>query len=275
MLVKFVPTRLRHRARVAGLSSSMILDHDSKCVPAASKRGTRKFVDDAAWRPIGKALRLSTRAKGEQDPRLVTSIFALANFGFAGDRHASSRSPRQLLVAGSPAYERFDMAPGTLRENVLIDFPTDKLRSGNLLRIGDVTLWMTFQCEPCSLLERRKPGLVKTIRTQRGMLARVLVGGELREGEPVFMANSRLPVMSDDWRDRVLTVVESIPYGKYITYRELADLAGVATAYCRAFPKILGRLPSARANRVRSASADGPGEQWDGATLYEHSHGTP
>ena len=227
---------------------------------------------EAGWQPIGSLKSLYIRVGKEPAPRLVTSVQAIADFGLAGDKHASPRSPRQLLLAGSIAYQRWGLPPASLRENLLIDFSTERLGSGDLVRIGtEVILWMTFLCEPCSLLERRCPGTLKTIGANRGMLARVLRGGVLRQGDAVAVCRSRAPMFSDDWQDRVLHVARAVPEGFRISYRQLAEMAGVHTSYCRAFPRVLSRLPAAVANRVKSEANMTGVPIWSGAELFDIS----
>lgn len=223
-----------------------------------------------AWQSIGSVRGLRYRVAKEPAPRTVSQVQAIENYGLAGDRHARTHSPRQLLVASEVAYRRFNLPDAALRENLLVDFVTEDLRSGDLLRIGpEIVLWLTFHCEPCSLLDRHSPGILKTIGLHRGMLARVLRGGTMRDGDEISLARSSIPAMSNDWDARVLRVVRAVPRGQYITYRQLAELAGVATAYCRAFPKVLSRLPPDVANRARSAASSSSSQQWSGNELFD------
>ncbi|MEO8390721.1 MOSC domain-containing protein [Polaromonas sp.] len=224
------------------------------------------------WRTVGVVRDLHTRVGKEPAPRRVSSLQVLANYGIVGDRHASPTSPRQILLAGEIAYRRFRLPEAALRENLLVDFSMDLLRSGDLLRIGsDVILWVTFQCEPCSLLERRCPGTIKSIGPERGMLARVLRGGVVLDGDTVSLTSSPIPAMSNDWQTRILKVARAVPPKHYIGYRQLAELAGVANAYCRAFPRVLARLPAEIGGRVLSASAVTSEHLWDGADLFDTS----
>lgn len=226
----------------------------------------------AAWQPLGMLESLYIRVNKEPAPRPVTTVQAVADFGLAGDRHASPLSPRQLLLAGSPAYERAGLPPASLRENLRVDFSTAQLNSGDLVRIGsEAILWMTFVCEPCNLLERRCPGTLKTIGPDRGMLARVLRGGELRAGDEIAVCRGAAPVFSDDWQQRVLHVARAVPEGFWISYRQLAQMAGVHTAYCRAFPRVLSRLPAEVARRVGGDAARGGALSWSGAGLFDLS----
>ncbi|MET3465619.1 MOSC domain-containing protein [Variovorax atrisoli] len=225
---------------------------------------------DRSWQKIGSVRGLRYRVAKEPAPRPASQVQAVENYGLVGDRHAHMHSPRQLLIASEDAYQRFDLPEAVLRENLLVDSPTRALCSGNLLRIGrDVVLWLTFHCEPCSLLDRHSPGILKTIGLHRGMLARVLRGGTMRNGDEISLARSSIPTMSNDWDARVLNVVRAVPTGQYITYRQLADLAGVATAYCRAFPRVLSRLPPEVASRARGAANSLPGPQWSGSELFD------
>ena len=228
---------------------------------------------DPSWQYVGSVQAVYSRISKEPEPRRQIRVDAMANYGIVGDRHASPHSPRQLLIAGDAVYERFGLHEATLRENLRVDFSTANLRSGDLLRIGsDVVLWLTFYCEPCSLLERRHAGIVKTIGKHRGMLARVLRGGSIGVGDKVLFNRASIPAISDDWQTRVLSVACAVPAGHYIVYRQLAEMAGVANAYCRAFPKVLSRLPVEVSSRVVGAANALPGPRWNGAELFDVSH---
>jgi MOSC domain-containing protein YiiM len=226
-----------------------------------------------AWQSIGSVQAVYSRVAGEPAPRRLTRVEAIAGYGVVGDRHACPHSPRQLLVAGDAAYRRFALPEATLRETLRIDFATTDLRSGDLLRIGpDVVLWLTFHCEPCSRLERRRAGLLATIGEHRGMLARVLRGGPLAGGDDVSLARAALPAMSEDWRARVIGVARAVPAGHHIAYRQLAEMAGVASAYCRAFPKLLSTLPVEVSSRIVAAASALPGPRWNGAGLFDAAY---
>lgn len=228
---------------------------------------------NVSWQRIASVQAVYARAPKQAEPRRLPRVETMARYGIVGDRHASPHSPRQLLIAGDVAYKQFRLPEATLRENLRIDCSTADLRSGDLLRIGcEVVLWLTFHCEPCSLLERRHPGTVKAIGQHRGILARVLRGGVVGDGDDVSLARAVLPAMSDDWQTRVLNVACAVPAGHFIAYRQLAEMAGVANGYCRAFPKVLSRLPANVSSRVVSASSMLPGPRWDGAGLFDLAH---
>lgn len=224
------------------------------------------------WSPAGQVLALYQRVAKEPAPRRVTQVQAVAHYGLVGDKHALPHSPRQLLLADVATYQDFHLPEAALRENMLIDFSAADLASGTLLRIGaEVVLWITFHCEPCSLLERRCPGTLKAIGQRRGVLARVVRGGVVQQGDAICTAASGMPAISGDWQARVLWVAQSVPAGQHISYRLLAEMAGVASGYCRAFPKVLARLAPEVASRVHSAASAQPGPTWNGAELFDTS----
>ena len=100
------------------------------------------------------------------------------------------------------------------------------------------------------------------------MLARVLTGGTIRTGDPVQVLERRLPAWSDDWRERVVQVLDAVPEGRVLAYRDLARLAGIQSTYCRAFPRLLAKLGARYAGRAVAAAAMPSLPRWDGAGLY-------
>jgi alkylated DNA nucleotide flippase Atl1 len=100
------------------------------------------------------------------------------------------------------------------------------------------------------------------------MLARVVRGGMVRVGDCVAAVPGRAPAFSDEWQKRVLHVARAVPEGCRIGYRQLAELAGVSTAYCRAFPRVLSSLPEQVARRIGRAGEAANGPSWSGAELF-------
>lgn len=194
----------------------------------------------------------------------------MADQGLLGDRYANRLSPRQVLLAGIDAYRDLQLPPSTLRENLLIDGPTASLPSGSLLRIGpEVVLWITFQCEPCARLEQCRPGVVKALKGRRGTLARVLQGGMLRVGDAICQGPAPIPPLSDDWKGRIVDIVRRIPAGKRVGYGQLAELAGVAKGYCRAFPRVLSQWCPDMAERAQAGVVTHAQERWEGTELFD------
>jgi hypothetical protein len=221
---------------------------------------------------IGRIEALAVRANLAAPPTRVDGVRAIAGLGLDGDVHADPLSPRQLLLAGTDAYDAFALPPHALRENLLVDLDTARLASGTVLQVGEqVLLRLMFQCEACGHLDARRPGLSTRIGTRRGMLARVLRGGHIVPGDRVRTAGPPLPAWSDDWRERIVHVLDALPPRSVITYKRLAQLAGVASSYCRAFPGIIARLGPFYAGRAVPTQSDIALPRWDGRELFEHA----
>jgi MOSC domain-containing protein YiiM len=221
---------------------------------------------------IGRIEAVALRTSLAALPQRTGEALALAAHGLAGDVHADPLSPRQLLLAGSAAYAALDLPAHALRENLLLDVDTAALRSGAVLRIGrDVLLRLMFQCEACGRLDVLRPGLARAVGTRRGMLARVVEGGTIRPGDRVRDLGPLLPDWPDDWRARVVRVLEAVPSGQVVEYRQLARLAGIASTYCRAFPTVLRRLAPALAERAQPARGAAGRTLWRGDGLFGHA----
>ena len=217
---------------------------------------------------MAKVIALALRAPGTLVPMQVPAVTALAGLGLEGDRHCDSRSPRQVLLAGAVVYDELNLPPFALRENLLLDLDTAGFSSGTLLRIGaDAVFRLSFQCEACGALDRQRPGLARAVGRRRGILARVLKGGLIREGDTVELLEERMPALSDDWRERVVRVLDTLPAGMVVEYAELARLAGVQSSYCRAFPRLLAaRGLGEKAVPARSASRV---PRWNGGYPFD------
>jgi hypothetical protein len=197
----------------------------------------------------------------------VDAVQALADTGLAGDRHADPLSPRQVLLASAAVYADLALRAQALGENLLLDLDTAALSSGTVLQVGDaVRLRLMFQCEACGYLDAHKAGVAARIGRRRGMLARVLAGGEILPGDRIRDLGHLLPAWSDDWRERVARVLCAVPDGMVLTYAQLARLAGVQSTYCRAFPRLVKSL--GLAGKAVSAQAAAGLQIWDGRGLF-------
>jgi hypothetical protein len=221
---------------------------------------------------IGRIEALALRPSLAAPPVRVDGVRAIAYQGLDGDVYADPLSPRQLLLAGTDAYDAFALPPLALRENLLVDVDTSRLASGTVLQVGDsVLLRLMFQCEACGHLDAHRPGLSTRIGTRRGMLARVQRGGEIRPGDRIRTAGGLLPAWSDDWRERIVHVLDTLPPASVITYKRLAQLAGVASSYCRAFPGMIARLGPRYAGKAIPSQLDIALPRWDGHGLFDHA----
>jgi hypothetical protein len=213
---------------------------------------------------------LAFRSARGAAPAAFERMRLCAGLGVDGDAHADPSSPRQLLLASASVYEEFKLPPHALRENLLLDFDTACLASGTVLQIGgQVRLRMMFQCEACGQLDRVQPRLAQRLGNRRGMLARVLAGGTIYLGDPVVNLGLLAPAWSDDWRERVRRVLDAMPAGCVVDYRNLARLAGIQSSYCRAMPNLLKRFGAPYAAKALSSQAAPDLPRWHGEGLFD------
>lgn len=219
---------------------------------------------------LGHIRALSLRPDRRAPPVAVGEMVAVAGRGLDGDVHADAVSPRQLLLASEATYRSFDLPAHALRENMLVDIDTASLSSGTVLQLGDqVRLRLMFQCEACGQLDLTRRGLAAALGNRRGMLARVIEGGTIRTGDPILQLDECMPPWSDDWRERVMMVLDAVPNGAVVDYARLARLAGIQSSYCRAFPRLLARLGGQYAARAVPARTPNALPRWDGEGLFD------
>lgn len=113
----------------------------------------------------------------------------IANLGLEGDRHARANKRRQILLIEQETLDEFALGIGDVKENfTTTGIELMGLPAGSRLRLGsDAILELTQACEPCQRMEELRPGLREMIRYRRGMLARVVSGGEVRVGDTIAL----------------------------------------------------------------------------------------
>jgi MOSC domain-containing protein YiiM len=111
---------------------------------------------------------------------------AVADHGLDGCAHARPGGKRQVLFASSEHLEAVGVDPGRIRENFTVDgADVQSWPVGQRLRIGEAVFEVTMVCDPCERMEAIRPGLRGELEGRRGMLARVLEGGEVAVGDEV------------------------------------------------------------------------------------------
>ncbi|HEX8530818.1 MAG TPA: MOSC domain-containing protein [Cytophagales bacterium] len=127
----------------------------------------------------------------------LPEVEAVAGRGLAGDHYkgnpASNRHVTLIqaehLAAVAAFLGRADLDPGLVRRNLVV-------RGLNLLAlkdrqfyVGDTLLEMTGACHPCSQMEDiLGEGGYNAMRGHGGITARILRGGTIRVGDPVYAA---------------------------------------------------------------------------------------
>jgi len=116
----------------------------------------------------------------------LSSAAAVADRGFSGCAHAHAASKRQILLVDRETLEAMNLQPGIIRENITTDgLNVNGLPVGQRLRVGAALLEVSAACTPCDQMEKVRPGLRREIYGRRGMLCRVIEGGEIRVGDPI------------------------------------------------------------------------------------------
>ena len=123
----------------------------------------------------------------------LDTVRAIENRGLEGDRHAMPDSSRQVLLLEAETLERYDVPIGAIRENITTrGIELMSLKQSTRLQIGEAIFETTKECTPCSMVDDVRMGLREVLQGQRGMLARVVRGGEIRVGDEIkVMADSK------------------------------------------------------------------------------------
>jgi len=123
----------------------------------------------------------------------VDSVDAEAGGGLVGDRYKGGSGKRGVTLIQAehlPVIAALsghgEIAPATLRRNLLVSgIPLVALK-GRRFRIGEVLLEGTDDCDPCSRMEAALgPGGYNAMRGMGGLCARILEGGVIRAGDEV------------------------------------------------------------------------------------------
>lgn len=136
----------------------------------------------------GTVVSLQLCVKHLQPMQQVASALAIENRGLKGDRHAMPDSSRQVLLLEQETCAEYDFPIGAIRENITTrGIELMSLPKKTRLQIGGAILELTKECDPCPFVETIKPGLQEALNHKRGMLARVIQGGELSVGNKIIV----------------------------------------------------------------------------------------
>jgi MOSC domain-containing protein YiiM len=111
---------------------------------------------------------------------------ALSDHGLEGCAHARPGGKRQVLFVSAEHLEAVGVEPGTIRENLTVEgADVQTWPVGQRVRVGAAEFEVTMVCDPCENMEAIRPGLQAELEGRRGMLARVVAGGEVAVGDEV------------------------------------------------------------------------------------------
>ena len=114
--------------------------------------------------------------------------------GVVSDKFYGKERQRSVLLASIESYmiaqkEGIEMPYGSLGENILIDYNPYLLDTGSRLRIGDALLEISQPCTICDHLSAIDPVLPQLLCNDRGIFAKVVEKGEVREGDAVHLVD--------------------------------------------------------------------------------------
>ena len=112
-------------------------------------------------------------------------VRAIAGQGFEGCAHANPPK-REVLFASREHLDALDLEPGVIRENITVaGEDVEQWEIGSRVRAGDALFEITMVCDPCHRMDELRDGLRAELEGRRGMLARVVEGGEVAVGDSV------------------------------------------------------------------------------------------
>jgi MOSC domain-containing protein YiiM len=112
-------------------------------------------------------------------------IRAIEGQGLEGCAHANPPM-REVLFASKDHLDSVGVEPGAIRENITVE--GDDVQSwpvGQQVRVGEASFEITMVCDPCHRMDELRQGLRGQLEGKRGMLARVVEGGEIAVGDAI------------------------------------------------------------------------------------------
>jgi MOSC domain-containing protein YiiM len=148
----------------------------------------------------GEVVSIHIAPKAEDAMRSVKVVRAIPGKGLEGDRYFRASGTysdrpgpgREITLIESEAIEamardnELAIAPGEARRNVVTRGAPLNHLVGREFRVGGVRLRGIRLCEPCSHLEGlTRRGVLAGLIHRGGLRAQILVGGEIRVGDPI------------------------------------------------------------------------------------------
>jgi MOSC domain-containing protein YiiM len=91
-----------------------------------------------------------------------------------------------VLLVSKEHLDAVGVEPGSVRENVTVEgTDVQQWPVGQQVRVGGALFEVTMVCDPCHKMDQLRSGLRAAIDGKRGMLARVVEGGEIALGDAV------------------------------------------------------------------------------------------
>ena len=124
------------------------------------------------------------KKSGRMDAR--ERVRALEGHGLEGCAHARPGTKRQVLFASREHLDAVGVEPGRIRENLTVEgVDVERWPIGQRVKVGEAEFEITMVCDPCYRMDEIRPGLQAELEGRRGMLARVVAGGEIAAGDEI------------------------------------------------------------------------------------------
>jgi len=112
--------------------------------------------------------------------------------GIEKDKHYNKSIERSVLISSLESYalaEKHGIAVpyGVLGENVLIDYNPYHLKTGDRLKISNVILEISQHCTLCKSFTKIDAKLPKLLKDDRGIFAKVIKSGCIKEGDDIYL----------------------------------------------------------------------------------------
>jgi MOSC domain-containing protein YiiM len=109
----------------------------------------------------------------------------VAEKGIVGDA-SYGRSKRQILIVSKEVLSEFNLHPGEIRENIIVEgVDVDSLPPGTELKLGSSIIKVVGPCAPCARMDEIRSGLQELLQGKRGVLAQVKTDGQIAIGDEV------------------------------------------------------------------------------------------
>ena len=113
------------------------------------------------------------------------SVQAIPGQGLEGCAHANPPK-REVLFASLEHLQSVGVEPGAIRENLTVDGDdVEGWPVGQQVRVGKAVFEITMVCDPCQRMDELRQGLRAELEGRRGMLAKVVEGGEVAVGDEI------------------------------------------------------------------------------------------
>src|SRR3954469_7425183 len=123
--------------------------------------------------------RKSGRSDGHERRR------AIAGQGLEGCAHANPPK-REGLFVSKEHLDSVGVEPGAIRENLTVEgADLQQWPIAQRVRVGEAVFEITMVCDPCKRMDVLRQGLRAELDDMRGMLARVVEGGQVAVGADV------------------------------------------------------------------------------------------